>query len=76
MNFVYFMREPGSAEILVWNERGTLVAEQTQDQGCGVQMTALNIQRFAAGVYFYQVRLKYSSGGQESPGTQKFMVLR
>ena len=76
VNFVYDMREVGTAQVMVWNERGDLAAQISQNQGCGVQMTALNLQRFAAGVYFYRIRLKYGPGGGENLPTQKFMVLK
>ena len=76
LNFAYYMRGPGSAQILVWNERGDLAAQTSQTQGCGAQASPLDIRRFAAGVYFYQVRIRYdgASGEELKPG--KFAVIK
>ena len=76
MRFAYFLKESGSVEILVRNERGDLAASLQQDQGCGAQIAVLDIRRFAAGVYFYRIRLRYRSGGEEWLKTKKFMVLK
>ena len=76
VNFAYYMREAGSAQILVWNEGGDLAAECNQQQGCGPQKAVLNIRGFAVGVYYYQVRMKYDSGGNENVKTKKFVVLK
>lgn len=76
VHFVYYMREPGTVRVLVRNERADLVAQISQTQGCGVQESTLELDRFAAGVYFYQVRITYDSGGQEKLKLDKFLVQR
>ncbi len=76
LRFAYFMREAGQVEIMVRNERGDLAARIAQDQRCGAQVSVLDIRRFAAGIYYYRVKLKYGSGGEDWLQTQKFMVLR
>jgi hypothetical protein len=70
------MREPGTVRVLVRNERADLVAQISQTQGCGVQESTLELDRFAASVYFYQVRITYDSGGQEKLKLDKFLVQR
>jgi hypothetical protein len=52
------------------------VAELSQEKGCGVQETELNLDRFAAGIYFYQVSLFYNSGQVEKLKINKFLVQR
>jgi hypothetical protein len=76
VHFVYYLQEAGKAQILVRNERADLVAELSNEQGCGVQEAALDLSRFAAGVYFYQVTLTYGSGQVEKLRVGKFLVQR
>ena len=75
VRFAYFMRQSGSAEILVRNERGDLLADLAQPAICGAQVAVLDIRSYAAGVYFYQVRLNYGSGG-EKLALKKFVVVK
>jgi hypothetical protein len=70
------MQRAGNSQVLVRNERGDLLADLNQASGCGPQVTSLDIHAFAAGVYFYQVRLSYTEGGGEKLRTQKFVVLK
>jgi hypothetical protein len=76
VTFVYDLQQAGKAQIRVWNEKTDLVAELSQEQGCGVQEEVLDLGRFAAGVYFYQVQLSYNSGRMEKLKMNKFLVQR
>jgi hypothetical protein len=70
------LRQAGTAQIKVWNEKADLAATFSQVQGCGAQETELDLSRFAAGVYFYQVALAYNSGQVEKLKVNKFLVQR
>jgi hypothetical protein len=65
VNFVYNMAGSGTAFIRVWNASGVLAASLQNAQSIGIQQSVLNIQSFAPGHYFYQVDLKYDSGGED-----------
>lgn len=65
VNFVYNMAGSGTAFIRVWNASGVLAASLQNAQSTGIQQSVLNIQSFAPGHYFYQVDLKYDSGGED-----------
>lgn len=65
VTFVYDMEESGKADIRVWNASGVLAASLEDVKAAGVQESVLNIQSFAPGHYFYQVDLKYDSGGEQ-----------
>jgi hypothetical protein len=59
------MAGSGTAFIRVWNASGVLAASLQNAQSIGIQQSVLNIQSFAPGHYFYQVDLKYDSGGED-----------
>jgi hypothetical protein len=65
VRFVYTMAGNGRALIRVWNASGHLAASLEEVKGSGVQQSELNIVSFAPGHYFYQVELRYDSGGVE-----------
>ena len=65
VHFVYTMASSGTATIRVWNASGVLAASLQAAKPAGQQESDLNIQSFAPGHYFYQVDLKYDSGGED-----------
>jgi hypothetical protein len=63
-------------KIKVWSESADLVDEITEIKPAGTQISALNIGRYAPGVYFFEVAIQYDSGGSDKTGILKFTVLR
>lgn len=70
------MAQPGRAEIRIWNEAMSLVDRLDVDLPAGAQKAGLDVKAYATGVYFYQVRMRYSGGGSEQTSLLKFTVLR
>ena len=65
VEFVYWMAEPGTADIKVWNAWGNLSASLKDAKPAGQASSLLNVSKFAPGHYFYQVVLRYDSGRQD-----------
>jgi hypothetical protein len=74
VTFVYNMAGNGTATIKVWNASGVLTASLQDAKPAGIQQSTLNIQSFAPGHYFYQIDLKYDSGGEDRSRTQVLAV--
>lgn len=74
VNFVYNMAGNGTAFIKVWNASGVLAASLQDTKPAGIQQSTLNITSFAPGHYFYQIDLKYDSGGEDRSQTQVLAV--
>jgi|GEM_PF-2262001 len=71
----YFMKEAGSMDLKVWNEKAELAAHITDLKSNGTQITPFSISGFASGVYFYRVTLHYDSGSTENLAPNKFVIL-
>ncbi len=74
VNIVYFMPEPGRADIRVYNDHGDLVARGEEDKPSGAQKTTFPINGFASGVYLYKVILSYGADKVDKLETKKFAV--
>jgi hypothetical protein len=74
VNVVYTMKSPGQASVLVWNDRGDLVAKVQQEELAGVQKTKVPIGAFAPGVYLYRVDIRYAGGNEVRTDVNKFAV--
>jgi hypothetical protein len=73
---VYGMYAAGLADVLIWNDRGDLVAKVETQQLSGAQKTVVPVGSFAPGVYLYRVDLKYGSGGEVRSDLKKFTVIK
>lgn len=73
---VYGMANDGTATVLIWNDRGDLVAKVAQDQLAGSQKTVIPVDAFAPGVYLYRVDLSYAGGGEVRSDLKKFTVIK
>jgi hypothetical protein len=71
----YGMFAAGQATVLIWNDRGDLVAKVVQQQLSGPQLTVVPVGAFAPGVYLYRVDLKYAAGEVRSD-VKKFTVIK
>jgi len=71
---VYAMRAPGTADIRVYHEDGTLAAHLEEHHGFGLQVDLLRSCSFAPGVYLYRLTLRYDSGLVEKLGSGWFTV--
>jgi len=65
VHFVYTMASSGTAAIKVWNASGILAASLQAQKSAGQQQSDLDVRSFAPGHYFYQVDLRYDSGGED-----------
>jgi hypothetical protein len=74
VRFIYTMAEAGTAKIKVWNAWGNLAASLSDLRSAGLQSSALNVNSFAPGHYFYRVELAYGSGRSEFYKTQVLAV--
>jgi hypothetical protein len=72
---VYGMFATGQATVLIWNDRGDLVAKAQEQQLAGTQKTEIPVGSFAPGVYLYRVDLRYASGEVRSD-VKKFTVIK
>jgi hypothetical protein len=70
------MQEAGRATVLIFNERGDLAGKISELKGPGMQISRIEAQSFAVGVYFYRVNLDYDSGKNDHFKTDKFVRLR
>ncbi len=74
LTFVFHATKAGSAKLLVYNEKGSLVANQTSTVIAGLQNIRLCSCLLAPGVYVYRIRTTLNSGAVESTGG-KFAVI-
>ena len=74
VNVVYTMAGPGKTDVLVWNDRGDLVAKVEEGELAGIQKTKVPIGTFAPGVYLYRVDIHYASGNEVRTDVNKFAV--
>ena len=74
VSVVYDMNGPGRAEVLVWNDRGDLVAKVEEQKLTGTQKTKVPVGGFAPGVYLYRVDIHYSGGNEVRSDVKKFAV--
>lgn len=72
----YWMGENGTVEIRVFNAVGQWVSSKRETKPSGPQTSSLDLSGFAPGVYLYQIRFSYDSGGTGSLPVGKFMVTR
>jgi hypothetical protein len=72
----YGMFAAGNATVLVWNDRGDLVAKVEQPQLAGPQVTVVQVGAFAPGVYLYRVDLNYGPQGSVRSDVKKFTVIK
>jgi|GEM_PF-1182480 hypothetical protein len=71
----YKMSAAGTAYVMVWNDRGDLVAKVQQQQLAGPQTIVVPVGAFAPGVYLYRVDLHYPAGDNRSD-VKKFTVVK
>jgi sugar lactone lactonase YvrE len=76
IQFAYRMKEAGRSTVLIFNERGDIAGKIRELKGPGMQISRIEAQPFAVGVYFYRVILDYDSGQSEHFDTAKFVRLR
>jgi hypothetical protein len=70
------MEGKGTVEIRVFNVAGQWLSSKSETKTVGPQTTVLDLSGFAPGVYLYQVRFTYDSGGTGLLPVAKFMVTR
>jgi sugar lactone lactonase YvrE len=71
----YSMAESGRMDLKIWDEKGELADEVTDQKLAGAQVTTFNLSPFTTGIYFYQVTLSYDSGRTEKLKPRKFAVI-
>jgi hypothetical protein len=74
VHFVYQMAGSGRVRITLLNDAGDVVATLSDIKPSGIQETALNIQAFAPGHYFYMIELDYDSGSVEKLSPQVLAI--
>ena len=75
-HFAYYMSEPGTVSIRVWNSAAELAATIQESKQSGNQTSSLDMGSFAAGHYFYIIEMSYDSGNQDKLKPSKFDVVR
>ena len=78
LHVVYNMSQPGTAEVLIYDEAGDLTT-QWQDpsvKNAGVAESLVDLYYYKPGVYFYRLVLTFNSGGGQSIGLVAFSVVR
>jgi hypothetical protein len=73
-NFVYRMKRPGEANIIIYQVTGepAAVVRDTHDTG-GDKSTVADMQGIAPGVYFFVVERQYGDSASERTRLQKFL---
>jgi hypothetical protein len=72
----YYMSQPGTVSIRVWNIAAEFVAQLTDVKGPGPQTSPLSMGHYAAGVYLYKLQIQYADGGSEDYPLKQFVVIR
>jgi hypothetical protein len=75
-DIVYTMASAGEAQIHIYNETGRLVDSIVEQKGSGWQTSHVSVGKFAQGLYFYVIHMKYDDGGKDTQGPHKFVVKR
>lgn len=75
INFEVSAPGPGTAVITVLNAGGSPVAQLTQAVLGGTNSVPMTLGGYAAGVYYYQVKLNLADGSSQTLGVQNFIVL-
>jgi hypothetical protein len=73
-DIVYTMVHSGHATIRIHNETGRLVDTIEEDKPQGWQSSKVSVGKFAVGVYFYMLSMKYDDGSKEAQPRHKFVV--
>lgn len=75
-NVVYTMTSSGSVKIRFYNESGRLADTVEENKPKGWQSSDVAVGRFAPGVYFYVLTMKYDDGSSETKPRHKFVVIQ
>jgi hypothetical protein len=75
-SLAFWMDDSGSIEIRIFNAIGQLVCKQDEVKGSGAQISTLNMQGYAPGVYLYLIEMTYNSGSKNTLPVSKFVVVR
>jgi hypothetical protein len=73
-SIVYTMASAGSVKIRIHNETGRLVDTIAEDKPSGWQSSTVSVGKFAQGLYFYMLSMKYDNGSSETQPAHKFVV--
>jgi hypothetical protein len=75
IKFVYSLDKAAEVIIYIYNYMNRLVGKNVSSELPGGNVaTQVDITKLPAGIYFYQVTAKYSSGGDKRYAPDKFMV--
>jgi hypothetical protein len=73
-NFAYCMAVAGSVQIKVYNVVGDVATTLDDTKAAGAQISEINTQRLAPGVYLYTTVKTYNDGTVARSGVKKFTV--
>lgn len=73
-NFAYCMALQGTVKIRVYNAIGDLATKVEDSKSSGAQLSTINTERLASGVYLYIMEKDYGSGNVNRSGVKKFVV--
>jgi hypothetical protein len=76
LHFAYFMRQPGQANLHLFNAAGVALGGLDEHRGAGPQVGTLQVTAFADGVYYYEIEIRYDSGEREMLKAGKFLIVR
>lgn len=71
----YQLTEHGEVTLKIYSQTGRLVDFVTESKSAGQQSSAISVNRFATGTYYYILSVRYASGIEETQKPGKFVVL-
>lgn len=72
--FSYCMAQPGTVRIRVYNTIGDLATKVEDVKAAGAQLSTVNTNRLASGVYLYIMEKDYGNGTVDRARVKKFVV--
>lgn len=73
-DIVYTMASAGSVMIVIYNEVGRRVDTIEENKAKGWQSSHVSVGKFASGLYFYMLSMRYDDGSKEAQERRKFLV--